>query len=418
MISVEITDFASKQVLARTDCVLSSFSANYELDKIPTASLILPIEFYESLECRAEIKVTIDDYVWCGLVDSVTFDKNNETAEINMSHIFTEWLHETVPMNLAVKQLPIPALYGAPLDFQHSSGWAVNFDATAAATPIEYLFSRQNKIEALNAIIENTEDIHFRISPCDCRSIDVGAFGATSGFIMGEFSQGSATSVTILGDVEILEDWRNIVNRVKVVSGNESNGMGQMTLINIFKGILPQLAAFPVSQSGRDTNTEGIYSQIDAIEYAPNYDNEYIIDDLFGQDEEKGVIYESTFAYNDLYPIHSPEQEITNQDRLDMEQKVYERGIRHLVQSRRKRLIQMKVGKIPCNLKVGDKFKLSYNNEIIKNSGCYEQIKKIVDINEEFVMISMSKSFDKNLVETNNIIIDRQVRTLRFIGAE
>lgn len=415
MVGIAVREFRNGEVVRLLDSFLGSITFSYELDQVPSTSLTLPATEFEFFSQRAEVDIRIKDFRFCGLVDRLTLDKDAETFTVELSHIVSEHSLESIPMNFGAKQRTIPSLYAPSPTSLGLDLWNYTYQGTATTRLIEYLYSRQNKLEGINATIEATEDVHWRVPVCGCRDLEFGSFGENSGLAVGYWEK-KTSNISLLGGIEVFRDFKSTVNRAVVTSGNVGNGMGTMVLRDYLNGNLPQDPNFPITQNSLGVNTEQVYVDINAPEYAPNNEYEYVIDDLEGIARENGRIYSATFAYSDLYPIHETDMPISNADRLNSQEILYARGKRHLIYSRRRDMLSMDTGEIPCNVNVGDRVLVAIDNRLVENLPCGKAVRTVLATNENLVITRLEKTFDENLMETNSLALDTDVRRLGFGG--
>ncbi len=410
MISYEIRKYRNGSVVAIGNSVLSELQISEKLGTIPTAILTVPISEWAFFDVRVEVKINTGDYQFCGLVESVSVDKDKETVEVHLNHILSEWEFESIPINVAVKQTPISTLYSA-LQFARDS-WTVDVQDDEN---IEYTYSRQNKLEALTSTVENTKDIFWRVKSCGCRELEIGRFGKDSGLVVSSGSP-SENSIGIIQDPTIEIDFSKLGNRIVITSGSVGNGMGQMTLREVYDRPALHDPNFPIAITGNNINTDVTYSPLDGIHRSPNNIYEYQVSDLEGIAREGGQIYEATFTENDLYPFSKPDEPIENQDKIDMGVKVYHRCIRKAIRSRRTQAYRMTTTPFPCGVSVGDKIRFRYSNKLIKSNKCgYDSKNEVLKVDGDFYISELVRRWDRNLVQTNEITIDEYLREDRNI---
>lgn len=416
MVGITIREFRNGTVLRILDSFLGSVTFSYELDQVPSTSITLPATELEFFSTRVEMEIRINDFRFCGLVDRLNLDKDAETFTVELSHIVSEHALESIPINYGVKQGLIPDMYPSLASSQLGRDlWDYSYQGSALTAPIEYLYSRQNKLEGINATIEATEDVHWRLPICGCRDLEFGSFGENSGLAVGYWDK-ATSNIDLIGGIEILRDFRSTVNRAVVTSGNVGNGMGTMVLRDYLNGNLAQDLNFPITQNNIGVNTEETYADINAPEYAPNNEYEYFVDDIESLARENGQVYSSTFSYSDLYPIHEPNQPISNIDRLNAQKTLYARAKRHLIYSRRRDLLSMDTGAIPCNVNVGDRVLVTISNQLLEQLPCGQAVRDILQVKDNLVITRIDKTFDENLMETNTIVTDTDIRRLGFGG--
>lgn len=409
MLSYRLLNYPSGVLNKIYSKTLSNISVSYELDQLPVATLTLPATEYVNIFDRKEIIIKDEGKCWGfrGLFDSDVITKESEAIDINFSHILEEWQYERVPMNIALKQNSLSSIYQTPDIRFVVNGWNIILSPLASTTLIEYLFSKQTKLSALSDVIKQTETLHFRVPLNSNRDLEVGEFGQLKPYIITNHSQiSSGQNIAVLKDLVISRDYSKIVNQVEVYSGNVGNGMGQVTLREINDDVTLQNPSFPVGIGAYIPNDELTYSVLDTIQVAPNNNLSYIITDLASVARENGKIYEGAFQYNDLYPIPFQDQEITNADRIEITKRIYARSIRKLIANRRKTTYSLGVGTLNCDINVGDKIRLKYNNTLLENTECGTKVKnEVVNIDKELYILKLVKNFDETGLETNDLVL-------------
>lgn len=79
-------------------------------------------------------------------------------------------------------------------------------------------------------------------------------------------------------------------------------------------------------------------------------------------------------------------------------------------------MLSMDTGEIPCNVNVGDRVLVAIDNRLVENLPCGKAVRTVLATNENLVITRLEKTFDENLMETNSLALDTDVRRLGFGG--
>jgi hypothetical protein len=394
-----------------------AFQVTYELDRVASGSLTLPAYEFKYFTERSEVEVTDGKgFLFRGLTDTVQLDKENETISVPISQVLTEWDFHQVPVNINVKNSPISSIYPST-NFSRTL-WSYIFEGTTSSRSIEYLFSSQSKLQALNDVLNQTPDLHFRHQMDSSRVLEIGDFGKDKGYIMSASdapSDGLAVQI-IQEPIFTYEPCK--INQIEVFAGNVSNGMAQITMRDINDSLALQDSSFPVTPSSKPANTELTYGVLDAVQIAPNNNLSYIITDVDSLSLESGEIYEGSVQFNDLYPTPQADSVVTNSDRIEMTKRAYYRGIRTLKDNRRKTDIEVSCGYVNNGLLVGDAVRLKYYNSLLLEQANCDKLEKketILDIDQKYFVLSRTITFSADGSSTNKFILSDQLTKLKPI---
>lgn len=291
-------------------------------------------------------------------------------------------------------------------------GWVINFQGNSGKEMIDYVYSRQNKLEALTQSMELTPDLFWRVNFINQKKVEIGTFGAVKPYIFSIKPPGK-TNIQILEEPSIDYNFDNVINVATVYSDKSDSGMSSVTLRDIYNNPSAyQKDGFPVVILHANVNNERDYtryvSQFPAL--APNNELEYAVLDEASIALESGTIIEGTYSFNDLSPFELDGKRVTDTKRIQVEKIVYGRAIRKLVQARRSYSITLTTTAIPNNVFVGDKVRLLYDNNIWNLDACSNYWKKILSYNDYFIITAIEYSYDSEENETCHVTLAKWVR--------
>ena len=307
-------------------------------------------------------------------------------------------------------------------------GWQIEIQGDAGDEMIDYVYSKQNKLEALTQTMELTDDLFWRVGWWDYKKVEIGEFGRKTPYVISTKPSG-AYNIRIIEEPVIDYDFETVVNVATIYSDKSDSGMASMTLREVYNdsqlvdmGIIDeriQRDDFPVVILRGDANTERDYSQYFAPhqppKLAPNNELEFAILDLKSIAMESGRLIEGSFAFNDLNPFTNYEnhKRITDAKRVKAATAVYKAGIRKLKQNRRSISITMTTEELPADLLVGDRVRFFYDNSIWNIEGCSSYYKKILSYDDYFYVTAITYNIDENEVETNQITLSKWIKIER-----
>lgn len=413
MIQLELTirKYRNGDTLYVTDQILSEISITYGVSRVPTLTLTLPLDCNDIVtKYRCEIQLSIGCINFCGLVNSNSIRYLDGKIELQCEHIISEFKYSYIQENLAIKQKQIDYLYTNE-DFGRDL-WNILFTNNTNTYLVEYLFSNQDKLSAISDIIKQFPTLEWRI-PIDngCRT-----------FEYFDYTQNTKTTHILderkLYSVSKFVKWDNVVNQVRVTAGNVGNGTGQMTLRHFLLNPTLQDPNFPVTISSKTPNTDEIYNPIhDDIKTGSNDDFEYLCTDIQSLSDENGEIYQGRLNLNDFYPIADQGQIITDADRAIMYQKIYDTTKRWLRLKRRNVTYTVEYAELPCDLQVGDKVSLSFENKKVTMNACDmgSSVECTLSENLEMYIVERTVSYDMNGAERNTLLLATNLTDFRAI---
>ena len=95
--------FKQGNLIIRGKHILNTISLDNELMLAPSTSLVLPIDWLDVIDGREEMKIHLDECrVFWGIVWDIEVDKINETIELDVRHVITEWQYRQISVNHAI----------------------------------------------------------------------------------------------------------------------------------------------------------------------------------------------------------------------------------------------------------------------------------------------------------------------------
>ena len=298
-------------------------------------------------------------------------------------------------------------------------GWVLNFSDHAKEQTIDYVYSRQDKLDALTQTMELTEDLFWRVKFYESREIDISEFGEQKPYIISMKPSGP-NNLRMVTDPEIEYDFENVINVATVYSEKSDTGMSSMTLREIYDDPDLQEEGFPVVILRNNVNNERDYRRyIDqAPKVAPNNWLEYAVIDEESVALEAGTIIEGTYAFDDLAPFTPDEKdgataEITDEDRIEAAKTAYSATIRKLKQARRRLKINVEVEFLPASVNVGDKVRFIYDNLLLKLE-CTPYQEYIMGLDDWYYITAVNYDSQNGGVDTvtleKELYIDRDIK--------
>lgn len=502
------------KLIKRGTKTLNDISWSNELMYAPNTSLTLPIEWLSVIEGREEVKIFINDKCFWGIIKDIDVDKENETIDLSIEHVITEWEYRQISVNHAVSREQLNAIYkgsntnkdaktgetitandftvsksslplsdaqiiekasayawvtsngdrvkittvsGTIADSGDSEitlgtkngttikvkvsvnekesdtssvdpsvvdkiadifndtafvypGWVVDIEEDEKATMIDYVYSRQSKLEALTKTCELTSDLYWRVGFTNEKRVEIGSFGELKPYIISKKPSG-ASNIHILTEPKIDYDFDDVINVASVYGDKSDSGMSSVTLRDIYMDENAQVDGFPVVILREAVNNERDYSPyIQYPKLASNNYDEYAVIDEESVALEGGVLIEGTFNFNDLSAFSTDDKIVTDADRKAAARSVYQASIRKLKHSRRSYDIEVVTEEIPADINVGDKVRFLYDNSLWVVDECSSYWKKILDFSDEFYITKIEYNFDQTGAETNVLTLTKWLK--------
>ena len=293
-------------------------------------------------------------------------------------------------------------------------GWQIEWLDGSGETVIDYVYSKQNKLEALTQTVELTDDLWWRVGFWNEKKVQIGKFGEEKPYIVSTKPSGK-TNIRMIQEPSIEPNLPNVINVATVYSDKSDGGMSSLTLRDIYMDKSKQKSGFPVVILHSNVNNERDY-QMYISQYpklAPNNEVEYAVLDEESIALESGTLIEGSYSFNDLSPFETDGKSISDNKRIKACETVYKAVVKKLIQSRRSYDIIITTEQLPCDLLAGDKVRLIYDNLMLMMDACSNYWKKILKLDDYFYITRITYSVDENGIETNEITLTKWLRIER-----
>lgn len=290
-------------------------------------------------------------------------------------------------------------------------GWQIDFQDESDSQMIDYVYSRQNKLDALTQTMELTDNLWWRVGIQNEKLLEIGEFGEEKDYIISTKPSGKH-NIHIINEPTIDYDFENVVNVATVYSDKTDGGMSSLTLREVYNDPSLQKDGFPVVILHANVNNERDYSAYISQfpKLAPNNELEYAIIDEASVALENGTIVEGTYAFNDYSPFEIEGNRISDSKRKRAARTVYESVIKKLIQARRSYDVHVTTEAIPCDLTVGDKIRFRYNNKLWKLDACSSYWKKILFEDDWFYVTAITYNYDEYGNLTNELTLTKWLK--------
>lgn len=112
-------------------------------------------------------------------------------------------------------------------------------------------------------------------------------------------------------------------------------------------------------------------------------------------------------------PSDTTENEITDEDRILAAVTAYKSAIKKLINSRPVYEFTVETEELPCDIKPGQSIKLMYDNKILKFDKCSNYMKKVLTLNNDFYITSLSRILHKDGTITGQLTLNKYLRVER-----
>lgn len=298
-------------------------------------------------------------------------------------------------------------------------GWQIDWQDDSEDRLIDYVYSRQSKLEALTKTMEITPDLYWRVGFTNEKLIEVGKFGDKKPYTISVKPSGK-TNRRMITEPEVTPDYENVINVATVYSDKSDGGMSSLTLREVYgdtgdDAIEALKKNFPVVILRANVNNERDYTKYvtQFPKLAPNNELEYAVLDKESIALESGILIEGTFAFNDIGAFSTEGKKITDARRIKAAKTVYRAAVRKLRESRRNYRFTVTVEEMPPDVNVGDKIRVLYDNSIWHLEACSNYWKKILQMDDYFYIESMEWEIEANGKETNNLTLVKYLKIER-----
>lgn len=292
-------------------------------------------------------------------------------------------------------------------------GWQIDFQDDSGEQMIDYVYSRQNKLEALTETMELTDDLWWRVGLWNDKRVEIGKFGQIKPYTLSMKPSGNY-NIRIIEEPTIDYDFENVVNVATVYSDKSDGGMSSLTLREVYNDPSLQKEGFPVVILHANANNERDYQNY-ITQYptlAPNNEIEYAIIDEESVALEQGTVIEGTYAFNDLSPFEI-DKTVSDKKRIRAARTVYNAVVRKLIQARRSHNVTVRTEPIPCDLEVGDRIRFIYDNKIWKLDACSSYWKKILSLTDLWYVTAITYDYDEYGNLTNTLTLAKWLKIER-----
>lgn len=271
-------------------------------------------------------------------------------------------------------------------------GWEIDWQDGSGDRVIDYVYSRQNKLEALTKTIELTPDLFWRVVFTNDKKIEIGKFGKKQNYKI-TIDPPSETNIQIIDEPTIDYDFENVANIATVYAEKSDTGMSTTTLREMYENKDLQDPKFPVVILRAGVNNERNYRNliVQTPKMGSNNYLEYCVLDTDSIKAEGGRLIETTFSYTDLAPTNTDSKKITDAQRIRTAKTIYNASIRRLKHLRRTYPINLQTSKFPAEINVGDKVRLLYDNILYELGDCSNYYRHIMTKNDWFYVQKIRK---------------------------
>lgn len=367
-----------------------------EINSLPSLS-----EKDETKEVYVRFYVTSEPGLYVQVQCTVTNDPEYDNGEVDITDasVFDQ----------------LDDIYG-DMNFAYP-GWNIDYQDGSEDSLIDYVYSRQNKLDALTQTMELTDDLFWRVGFTNEKKIEIGKFGKKKEWVISKRDT-KGYNISLIEDPQIKYDFSKVVNVATVYSEKSAGGMNSLTLREVYDRPSLQKSGFPVVILRANVNNERSYkkyiTQFPAL--APNNELEYAIIDEESVALEDGHLIEGTFAFNDITAFQEKEDdegntiEVTDKDRIDAAKSAYTAAIRKLKNSRRSYKIQIVTEQLPVDINVGDKVRFVYDNSLYEMDECSDYLRYVLDYDDWFYVTRISYSIDSNEAEINELTLEKYLK--------
>lgn len=295
-------------------------------------------------------------------------------------------------------------------------GWQIEWRDNAENRVIDYVYSKQNKLDALTETVELTEDLWWRVGFWNEKRIQIGKFGDIKPYIISTKPSGK-TNIRLIQEPTIEPDLENVINVATVYSDKSDGGMTSLTLREVYMDETLQKNGFPVVILHANVNNERDYkmyiTQYQPKKIAPNNEVEFAIIDEESVALESGTIIEGSYSFNDVSPFELDGKTVTDKKRREASKTVYNAVVKKLIQSRRSYDIKISTEHLPIDVLAGDKVRFIYDNKLWEQTACSNYWKKLLHMDDWFYITHISYHIDEYGNEWNEVTLTKWLKIER-----
>ena len=292
-------------------------------------------------------------------------------------------------------------------------GWNIEWQDGAENTMIDYVYSKQNKLDALTETVELTDDLWWRVGFWNEKTLQIGKFGDLKPYVISTKPSGK-TNIRLIEEPVIDADLENVINVATVYSDKSDGGMSSLTLREVYNDSSLQKKGFPVVILHSNVNNERDYNMYISQypQLAPNNEVEYAVLDEESIALESGTLIEGSYSFNDLSPFEI-DNTITDKKRIQAAKTAYNAVIKKLIQSRRSYDLKPTTEHLPIDILAGDRVHFRYDNKIWHLDACSNYWKKILSYDDIFYVTHISYHIDEYGNEYNELTLAKWLKIER-----
>ena len=111
MMYFEIYDWDTLIKRGKGEDILNEIEWENELMTVPSLTLTLPISYAEYIKGREEFKLWVNGKVFWGIVKDHNLNKADETLELQIEHVVSEWEYRQISVNHAIQDNDLNIVY-------------------------------------------------------------------------------------------------------------------------------------------------------------------------------------------------------------------------------------------------------------------------------------------------------------------
>ncbi|MGM0175680.1 phage tail tip lysozyme [Enterococcus sp. DIV0800] len=405
----------NQKIKFRGKKLLNDLSWSNGLMFTPTLLIELPIDYLKYFTGREEMKIFVNNKVFHGIVDQKEEDTVEGILRIELIHVIDEWRYRQLSTNLACKNRTINDIFST-YDFRYSKRWHVDFLQDSAKRVIDYVFSRQTKLDALTKVCNLTDDVFWRVGFFFGRLLEIGTFGDKKPYTLST-KPSSKQNIRIISEPVFTHELAEVVNMATVYGEKSDSGMSSMSLRDIYFDAKSQKKGFPVRILRNAINNERGYDYVNVTKLAPNNAIEYTVIDEQSIAVESNTAIEGSFSFNDLSPFSTNGETISDEDRAKAAKTAYDAAVKRLIQMRRGFFFEVTTEEIPADLQVGDRIRFMYDLSQFNLEECNETIQRILTEDDWFYITNIDYNIaQEDRSEINVLRLQKDLRIDREVG--
>lgn len=401
------------KTIAEGDKLLSDISFITQLMFVPSLTIRFPIEYAEIINGREEVLLYFNKKVFHGHIIGHEVNAVNGYVTCDIKHIVNEWTFRQIQTNYAIKARTVSDIYST-YDFRYV-GWNMNYLQDSANEVIDYVYSRQNKLEGLTKTCRLTDNLFWRVSFDFGRKLDIGSFGERKPYRLSTHLPNNQ-NIMITGNVSLTHEYDHVYNTATVYGEKSDSGMSSMSLRDVYEDKGAWEEGFPIRILRTGINNERRYDYSQFSELAPNNDIEYSVIHEQSVEMESGEVIETTFASNDLSPFPNDNEIVNDEDRALASMMLYKSTIKQLQLAERRVIFNCDTTIIPDDINVGDMIDLQFDVIAHLPTDCTLKEIEVINENSWWYITEIGRKLNTNNIETGTLRLEKHLYTDREGG--